>query len=158
VRAVEFHPDGTRVFGATEDHRLVEVTRSELQRIAARVNAATQTPSLTTAVTGARPSERVSAHDMSDELPSADTLSAPEQAAAKLSDEPPTKTRRTGRAKNQPIRQPPANKAAASRSIKSAAARRPLPRNTATANPSAARPSAARPSAARPSAAKRSVA
>jgi hypothetical protein len=44
VRTLAFHPDGTRVFGSTEDRRIVEVTRAELQRIA---QPATTRPSAT---------------------------------------------------------------------------------------------------------------
>ncbi|MGH9884121.1 MAG: WD40 repeat domain-containing protein [bacterium] len=32
IRTLAFHPDGTRVFGSTEDHRILEFTRTELQR------------------------------------------------------------------------------------------------------------------------------
>jgi hypothetical protein len=34
-RTLAFHPDGKRVFGATEDRRIVEVARAELQKVAA---------------------------------------------------------------------------------------------------------------------------
>lgn len=34
LRTLAFHPDGTRVFGTTEDRRIVEVTQAELQQVA----------------------------------------------------------------------------------------------------------------------------
>jgi WD40 repeat protein len=39
IRSLAFHPDGTRLFGATEDRRIVEVARAELQQVAVRVAA-----------------------------------------------------------------------------------------------------------------------
>jgi hypothetical protein len=44
IRSLAFHPDGTRLFGATEDRRIVEVARAELQQVAARVAAPPPTP------------------------------------------------------------------------------------------------------------------
>jgi hypothetical protein len=116
VRTLAFHPDGTRVFGSTEDRRIVEVTRAELQRIAqpATTQLAAILPASTApAAPASRPSAVIAATSAAAASAARRRTAADGRAAAKKG-----ATRKLA-ANNTAVASPAATKAAASKAAAS---------------------------------------
>jgi hypothetical protein len=166
IRTLVFHPDGTRLFASTEDGRLLEVSRAELDALEALAPARTAAPPAADALNGSpatlrRTSEalpratRARAAALVPAPPAASTppahppsttkLSA-SPPAKKLSASPPAKKRSTGKpATRKPAtRKPAARKLAAAKLAAAKLAARKLAAAKLPARKLAARPPAKR--------------
>ncbi|HZJ65812.1 MAG TPA: hypothetical protein VFD36_20015 [Kofleriaceae bacterium] len=121
IRSLAFHPDGTRLFGATEDRRIVEVARAELQQVAVQV---------------AAPPARVRVEP------------APAPAPPKIA---PVRAATAGKSiVKKPAAKKTAAKSAAAKK-KKPAVRKPAARKAAARTPAARTPAARKPAARKPS-------
>ena len=109
-RTLAFHPDGKRVFGATEDHRIVEVARAELQKVAMPAVAPSAPPAMPARVNSApAPAVRRAAGSLDENKPAARRSATP-SAVKKFA---PRKTAATRRAASRPAPATAARKATA---------------------------------------------
>lgn len=132
IRTLAFHPDGMRVFGSTEDHRIVEVSRAELQRAARPATTSTAAAPAIAAPAAVAPAnvDLASASVGMASSEAASGASVQSTSAQSASRKPTTQKSAAKKAAKTPAARPTARAAGAKSAARSTAAK-PAARSTA---------------------------